>query len=74
MKPENKVILASFPKLRDPKNFHGWGDIAAIFGVSRNRVIALAHRHGWTKEKPRGGKTVRKPSAPRRYDPKENRT
>lgn len=48
MKPENEVILAALPKLRSAENFHSWGEIAGIFGVSRSTVLGLAHRHGWT--------------------------
>jgi hypothetical protein len=73
MNDRNKVILASFPKLRDPKNFHSWVEIAKIFGVSRNTVIGLAHRHGWTGACKERQSQTRKPSPPRRYVPKENR-
>jgi len=62
----NKVILAAFPKLRDPKSFHSWGEIAEIFGVSRNTVMGLAHRHGWTSPRKDAKKGPGKPSAPRR--------
>lgn len=73
MKPENKVILAAFPKLRSAENFHSWSEIAAIFNVSRETVLGLAHRHGWTGRRPVKRTTPRQPSAPRRYVPKENR-
>lgn len=77
MDPVNQVILESFPKLRHPESMHTWGEIARIFGVTRDRVLGIAHRHGWCKsqedEPEAKSHALRQPSPPRRFVPKEDR-